>query len=639
MNPGKRRSRIPRGETRTPPTAPSPPRGVPPWLPLALLVAAVTVIVLWPVCSGEFLDWDDVKTIARNPALDPPTIGKIAELWNPGRPYMDLYVPVTYSVWGLVAAVSGRTAAPDGTSGLDPHVFHAANLILHAGAAAGVVWLFAELLAAAGLNARRARWLAAAAGALFALHPVQVESVAWASGLKDVLSGGLAIAALALFVRSGEVSKGGLARVNPRTDPARTTAATVTEAASSRAGRVASAEGRIRIVPYALATIAFLLAVLSKPSAIVLPLLAVILDGAMLGRPWTSVARRAAPWAALAAPLAIVIRRAQPASEGFVSVVWARPLVALDALAFYIGKLICPMSLALDYGRSPDWLLTSRQAWLTWLVPVAAAAAIWALRRGRPWLVWGAALFPAALLPVLGFLRFDFQRHSTVADHYLYLAMLGPCVLFAFFLASLRAREAAIVAAVVLLPLAALARLQTYAWHDTAALFEHTLRVNPASVPAHTNLGHTLYVHRRYEEAIGHYEAALRVRPDNAVAHNDEGNALRKLARPAEALEHFDRAVSLNGENAAYRFNRGLALEDLGRTAEAETAFKEAVRIDPGSAEAHANLGSTALRAGRIDDAIASYRRALEINPNLGPARRGLSDALAAKGSSAPSPR
>src|SRR5262245_28291197 len=323
------------------------------YLPLAIVLVALIVVYL-PLRDAQFVQWDDFKTIAGNPDLNPPSASRILRYWDPGRPHMDLYVPVTYTAWAAVASVSTPPATRPGaprarTPRLDPADFHTASLAVHVIATIFAFLILRRLLAAHGVRGERAAWAAGIGVGLFALHPLQVESVAWASGLKDLLGGAFTLAALWLYLRY---------------------VATRETGASLPTGAV----------DLALATLGFVLAMLSKPSAVVTPLLAGCLllvlprrpapedsnatasapdDGASPGRR-TLPARLAglspllaplALWCVLALPVMLIARSAQPAASGFASPLWGRPLVALDALAFYAVKLVAPVRLALDYGR------------------------------------------------------------------------------------------------------------------------------------------------------------------------------------------------------------------------------------------------------------------------------------------------
>ena len=618
------------------------------YLPL-LLVLAVLIIIYAPLREAQFLQWDDFKTIAANPDLNPPTAKSVLRYWDPRRPYMDLYVPVTYTAWAVVASVSAPVPAaqpkaaapgrPAPRARLDPAAFHIASLAVHAIATLLAFLVLCRLLAAHEVPATSAAWAAGVGAGLFSLHPLQVESVAWASGLKDLLAAAFTLTALWLFLMFAE------ARLDPD--------------AASAAGRPAAATAAVRLGPipvFALATFAFVLAMLSKPSAVMTPLLAACLAlslpaptarparaarGASSGdtAPRSSVLARLAGlrpvlgplglWILLAIPVMLIARRAQPAASGFDSPPWARPLVALDALAFYAAKLVAPVRLAMDYGRSPDWLASTPSIRWTWIVPVAIGAAVFLLRKRAPWLV-PAALFPvAALFTVLGLVRFDFQSKSTVADHYVYVALLGPALALAFLLSREALGRIGLIGVVVLAPFASLSRAQVPVWHDTESLFTHTLAINPRSVSAHINLGHILYAQGHTEDAMRHDEEALTTRPDEPEAHNNLGNALLRLKRPREAAEHFRAALAVQPDSASSHFNLGIALSDLGDVAGATREYQETLRLAPSHAAALTNLAEIALNAGDFDEAAAGYRRALAIDPSLGAARRGLAHALA----------
>lgn len=622
------------------PRAPRTPRarrvGATDYLPFVLVLAAL-IVVFAPVLRAQFVQWDDFKTIAANPDLNPPSAKGVLRYWDPRRPYMDLYVPVTYTAWATVAVISGPATPPPASRPapgprLDPAAFHGASLAVHTMAALMAFLILRRLLAANGAPADRAAWAASVGAGLFALHPLQVESVAWTSGLKDVLAGALSLTALWLYLLFVEAWTG------PGTAPA---------------SPVSSVSGRsLRPVPaFALATLAFVLAMLSKPSAVVAPFLAACLTlclpaslerpsgGATPGEPprGSIVARLAALrpalaplalWVLLALPVMLIARRAQPAASGFDSPLWARPLVALDALAFYAAKLVVPLRLAMDYGRSPDWLATTPWIWCTWIVPIGIGAAVYLARRRAPWLVAATLFFAGALVTVLGLVRFDFQSKSTVADHYVYVALLGPSLALAFLLVRRSVERIVLIGAMILVPLATIARAQVPVWHDTASLFTHTLAINPRSVPAHINLGHILYVQGRTEEAMRHDEAALVTRPDEPEAHNNLGNALLRLKRPEEAAGHFRAALAIQPDSVSSHFNLGIALSDMGDIAGAAREYRETLRLAPNNAAAQTNLAEIDLNAGDYEKAAAGYRRALAINPNLAPARRGLASAL-----------
>ena len=325
--------------------------------PVWLVVLAVA-LAFGSLCSAEFTWWDDAATVHHNDRLNPPTLGGTAYYWTHAAD--GLWVPITYTAWaGLAALARLDTPGADGIA-LNPWVFHGANVLVHVLAALAVLGLLRRLTKSD---------VAACAGTLlFALHPVQVEAVAWVSGMKDVLAGGLGLAALLCYVEA--------------------------------AGRQRR-DGRLW---YALATLAFVAAMLAKPSAATVPLLAATIDWFLLRRPLRRVAWAAGPWLVLAVPVLVVARLAQGVESVANVALWARPLVMGDSLAFYLYKLVWPLHLGVDYGRRPAVLLAAGRVDLRRRARAAGAGggAVVLGRRRRPWLLTGGLLFVAALLPVSG---------------------------------------------------------------------------------------------------------------------------------------------------------------------------------------------------------------------------------------------
>ena len=277
-----------------------------------------------------------------------------------------------------------------------------------------------------------------------------------------------------------------------------------------------------------------------------------------------------------------------------------RPLVALDALAFYVGKLMVPWSLAIDYGRTPQAAIANRWVYWTWIVPVAVAVVLWLMRRRIPGAVAGAALAVAALLPVLGLVRFDFQEFSTVADHYLYLPMFGVALLAAACLANLPAGKWAGVAALALAVFAGRSIAQTRHWSDSVRLFRHTVSVNPAS----------------------------------AASYNGLAAALLEQGKPSEALQAAERAVDLKPGDAQLRGTQAAILASLGRLPDAEAAYRAALALDPpvGKPQLLAQLAGIVAQQGRVEDAMPIARQAIELDPREPVAHMNLGIMLAQRG-------
>ncbi len=430
----------------------------------------------------------------------------------------------------------------------------------------------------------RNEWAAAGGALLFGLHPVQVEPVAWATGMKDLLGAHFSLLCLWQYLRYA---------LRDREDP--------------------TAPNRL---PYALATLCFALALLSKPSAVTVPLIAGLLDWGFIGRPRGQVLRSLGVWLLVAVPFAIVAGRAEStAGVRFLMPLWSRPLIAGDTLAFYLYKLFWPVHLAADYGRSPDVVLSHLLGYLTWLAPAAGGLLAWKLRHTHRPASVAAGIFSLALLPVSGLQPFVFQVYSTVADRYLYLAMLGPAVAVGVLLTRCRTRAGAAAYALILLALGAHSLAQTRHWRDTASLFQHTVAVNPRSWVACNNLGFLYKNAGRLHEAEAEYRKAIAIRADYAEAQNNLGSLLADQGRYDEALPHLWEAARLRPNWADPHVNLGYVLDRQGRAKEAVTELVTAIRIDPNQAVAHFNLGGILALHGKPKEAVEAYRTTLSLTP------------------------
>ena len=319
----------------------------------------------------------------------------------------------------------------------------------------------------------------------------------------------------------------------------------------------------------------FVLALLSKPSAVTLPLVAAAVLWMTDAKPSRVIPLVLLGGLLLAAPVALITKSVQPATDVPAPALWARPLVAADALAFYLRKTVLPVSLGVDYGRTPSAVFATKAAYWTWVVPLAVTAAV-LLSRQRlligAWLIFLAA--PAANL---GLLPFDFQIVSTVADHYVYVALLGVAVAAACLVARWpRVRAAAVV---VIAVLGVLTFIQAGRWRDSQTMWRHALAVNPNSGLAHVNLG---------------------------VAHLTGGNA-------AEALPLLIRAADIDPHDAFAQLNL---------------------------IRAYLATGQTAAAADAGEKLIAAYRRRADFDPQLVAAVLDrFASAIAARGDAASAQR
>ena len=558
-----------------------------------LLLVLLTALVFHNVLQAGFVRWDDGMHVYANPYLHPVSLSHLARLWSAS--YQNLYVPVSYSVYALLVTIAHLPAPVSTQDGLwidlDPRVFHGASLLLHLANVLLVFALLRRLLP--GPSTAGNDWAAAAGALLFAVHPVQVEAVAWIAELRGLLSALFLLLALHAYLRYTAAPT--VEEPNPpapffnREGPPLGFIGGAAGLGSSRA------RGQWRW--FGLATLCFALALLSKPSAIVLPLVVIVLETLILRRPVRAWRSGIASWGVLCLGVLFLTHAAQPVTEDIVTPLWTRPFVAGDALAFYLGKLLWPTRLGIDYGRSPVWLVTQKWFVLHSLLPFSLCLAVWIGRRRAPWLLAAFALFAAALLPTLGLTPFVFQVYSTVADRYLYLALLGPALGLAWGLTLLsrtalpRAQVTAWCGcAAFLLLLSVASRTQTRCWQNSIPLFQQAILVNPQSWGTYNNLGAVALDRGQPEDALPLLTEAVRLRPAYAEAHA----------------------------------NRGVALLEIGAQGEAEAEFRTATSLKPDYARAYAGLGDSLLAQGQSAAAAAAFRQALALNPNSPRARQAL---------------
>jgi hypothetical protein len=478
----------------------------------AWLIVIIVALVFGRVIGQRISPIDDRQTIFANPKMnrpDPPELrgdGGGGWYWKHGA--QGLFIPVTYSVWFLLAMVSWSQRPDEFGTRLDPRIFHAASLLLHIGNTLLVYWLLRKLL-----RTRRVQsYVPALAGALiYGLHPLQVESVAWISGMKDLLYCGFSLTALLAYVRAIEPADG---------------------SGDVPWKRVASYLGGIA---------AMVVGMLCKPTAMVVPLLALVIDLLILRRRWMKAALAVLPYLIAAIPLMIVAKIMQPALGVPTPSLWQRPIVAGASLAFYLGKLIAPVRLAFDYGWRPVEML--QKPWFWWIaaIPLVLGIILVAARQRRTWLLAGALIGAAALLPMLGWTPFLFQFYSTVADHYMVLAMLGAAIAVAGLLScrSDKPRQPALAAvAVISIILGIISFRQLGHWGTPENILQQMLAVNPQSALALNDMGE-IYIARN---DLKNAEIAFAATQANPLETSGTENLIHLYAiegRPRKAVEAF----------------------------------------------------------------------------------------------------
>ncbi len=551
------------------------------WHSVTLVI--LTVAVYSQLFAAHFVRWDDDLHVYANPYLNPPTLASIRVFWE--RPYEGLYVPLAYMFFAAIAHFAQAAPALDRYVGdviaVSPAPFHAVNLCLHASNAVLAFLLLRRLV--------RMEAAAFAGALLFAIHPLQVESVAWISELRGQTSSLLSLLALICFTQY-------------RRWPG----------------------GRSRWGWFSLTLGLTVMAGLCKPTAVVLPLAALAVDRIVLNTPWKRSMALFIPWAAVAIPFGLITRGVQHLPPEVITPLWKRPFIAGDALSFYIGKLIAPLGLIIHYGRTPSELFTHPWAYATWLMPAILLALSYRAGRTRPNIWLGALLFVIFLLPELGLVPFGFQHMSTVADRYVYLSMLGIGLIAAELLSRMPQRSAIGAAAVAAVPLAYLTWTQCGFWFDTGRLMTRCLAVNPASAVAYTNRGMLELGNGLFAESVADFQLAISSSTDNFQALVDLGKVYVTTGQYGLAKQTLIEATHVNSNNADAECDLGVALMTMGDLKGADEAFQRSARIAPNNPVELYNYGLFLASVNRVDESIACYRRVLELTPSFPKAHMGL---------------
>lgn len=544
---------------------------------LALALFLATAAVHWPATGNRFVNYDDDHYVTANPRVQ-RGLGWETVRWAFTTTELSNWHPLTWLAHSANAHAFG----------LDPRGHHATSVLLHALNAALLFWL---LFLATG--ARAPSLLAAA---LFALHPLNVQSVAWVSETKNVLSTFFWLLTLWAY--------GAWTR-------------------------------RPRAVLYAAALLALALSLLTKPMAVTMPFVLLLLDYWPLDR-FARGQRRLwlekLPFLALAVALSViafVVQREAGSMVAAETIAWpARVSNAIWSYLAYLGQAVWPAGLAVFYPHPEGALPLGRVAGAAALLLAVTAVLFRWRERLRPQLV-GWLWYLGTLVPVIGLVQVGTQA---MADRYAYVPLVGVFVAVAWTGAWLVGRGyfprevAAGLAATALVALSVVTVQQTAVWRDSISLFEHTIAVEPESWVAHYNLGNAYADLARHEDAVVRFRETVRLRPEFARAHNNLGNALDALGRSAEAVPSYERAVQLKPDLVEAYNNLGIAYAAQGRHDAGQAALRTAIQLRPDFLEAHLNLAIELREQGRLADAKAEADRAVSLRPDSALARfhRGL---------------
>lgn len=543
-----------------------------------LILAVVTLMAYNPAWHGQLL-WDD-DNCSTPPELR--SVEGLRRIWFQPRATAQYY-PLLYTSYWIQQRLWGDS----------PTGYHFINLFLHIGCVVMVLKIL-RFLKIPG---------AELAAIIWALHPVNVETVAWIAERKNVLSGIFGLSATLWYLKFDDTRS----RRN-----------------------------------YALAIGLFLFGLFSKTAIVALPLAwLVILWWKRQAISWRRDVLPVIPFVCLSITAGLVTRWFEDVGIGYKTKLLDlslldRCLIAGRAFWFQLSNLFWPSNLTFVY---PRWDINA-EVWWQYLFPIGVLALLvilWSLRRWSRAPLAGVLIYILLLLPSLGFLNIYFFIYSFVADHWQYLASLGIIVPCASGITLLAGRKESwqdwLEPAVTLVlggVLFVLTWQQSRMYSDIETLYRTTIARNPGCWMAQVNLGNILYQANRIPEAMDLFNQALHIKP--AVGHYSIGNALVLKGRISEAIDQYKQALQIDPDYVEVHENLGSALLLIGRTQEAIKHYEQALRIEPGFADAHNNLGHALVQTGRAAEAIAHYKEALRITPNSVDAHNNLATALAQMG-------
>lgn len=548
---------------------------------ICICLIAITWMVFGQTLRHDFVNYDDDRYVYENSRiLNGLTVSGVA--WAFTHPHARNWHPLTTISHMLDSQLYGLKAGGH----------HFTNVLLHTVAA---LLLFLVLREMTGGPSRTGNiWRSAFVAAIFAIHPLRVESVAWVAERKDVLSAIFFMLTLGAYLRYVR---------------------------------------RPSFVRYVILSILFACGLMSKPMLVTLPFLLLVLDYWPLGRighsrSWPKLLLEKIPLLLLSAASSILTFLIQKRG-GFQAL--DLPLMlridnALTACVVYIRQLFWPAGLAPFYPRLEEWSGWKVALAFTFLLIITMAVVL--RRRRNPYLFTGWFWYVGMLVPVLGIVQVGLQGW---ADRYTYLPHIGISIGVTWLVADLAAawpRHRPALAAAAALVLGTFvwgASLQASHWRNSEALWATTLATTSGNAVAHNNLGDVLFKQGRTEEALSHYQKALEIHARNrqsgynlplAVTHTNLGSALRRKGLLDQAIDQYDQAIRSQPDYFDGYWNLAGALSEKGELDDAILAFRKALELRPEDAETHVNLGYVMLQKGMNEQAIVHFEKALQLEPD-----------------------
>ena len=614
------------------------------WLIVALLLL-VTIAPYWPATQCDFVNYDDSDFVTANLHIQ----GGLS--WEGVKWAFSNTEQAAY--WAPLMWLSHMLAWQ--LFGSNPWGHHLINVLLHATNTALVFLLFRRMTGAT--------WRSLMVAALFGLHPVHVESVAWVAERKDVLSGFFGLLSLIFYARYAQkVASGESPHMVSGSRPSSPSPSV--KSVPSVAKNPCSCEADVRLqsvathsaLDYGLALVFLACGLMSKAMLVTWPFVMLLLDYWPLRRlrfsmppvgrwtldvgrskfvfsPLASLLFEKIPFFALAVVASVVTfvvqKHAGAVTEGETLPLGARGANALISYCRYLGKMFWPTDLAVFYPHPGHWPIW--EVLLAGVLLLGISVLLIAQWRRYPFLLMGWLWYCGTLLPVIGLVQ---SGEQAMADRFTYLPSLGLLIVIIWGAYELARRwwhhviALSVMGSAAIILCLGLTRQQIGYWMDGETLFRHAVEVTKTNYLAHLNLGNALGIKGQIDGAFSQYEEALRLKPGDADAQNNLGIVLFKKGQIDEAIRQYREAIRVKPDDAKTHCNLGTALGRKGQTDEALGQFQEAIRLKPDYAEARNKLGTALLERGQTGEAIRQFQEAIRLEPDDADAHNNLGTAF-----------
>jgi tetratricopeptide (TPR) repeat protein len=526
------------------------------YLPILLLIL-LPLVTFWQTLNHDFV-WDDDVHIIYNDYDSLPSSKGLLKYWSP-KPKL-IYAPITYTVWGMLK--SGK---------FSPAPYHLTNIIVHI---LTVLLVFSIL----GLLFKNT-WPALIGAMLFALHPLQVETVAWATGLRTLLCGLFGFLMLLLFIIYREKKNSNYL--------------------------------------YLLSLFTFFLALASKPSAIILPAFLFLFDYFYYKNSLKNSIITLVPYVLLTIPFLWILMQTNTPPE-YIAPLWSRPLIMTDTICFYLYKLLLPLKLCSFYGRTPSFIMQSEWFYLSWILPAVITWVLFKTHKGQLQLTIGALLFFIGFLPVSGLIPFEGQNWNTVADRYLYISMIGAAFCLAYVVNRWREKKIVwiITSGLILFWFLRSMLFQVPQWQNDWSIWNSAITYFPDRSVPYSKRGEIYMEQGNLQSALYDFQRAVQRNPNFSKAYNNIGLIYSHQENWDQALEAYLHAIRLNPRLTKTHKNIGLIFIIKKDYEKAEQAFKNAIKYDPQYADAYYQLGRAYGLRKKPRAAELVFQEAIKLQPD-----------------------